>query len=184
MPHAWPFPRSRAFVGVFRRGACLLASLVCTLACGSALAAPAAPPAASPDLGAALCFAPADWVGRYPTDKDASGRTFLKLPCVARQLRALLPAAKLKRFLGALTVQGPIEQEGKYLAHTACRPHDCPSDHAMLVIDLERSRFFVGLYLRRRPQGSITEWYASDGDPSELPAEIVARFSHQHQPAP
>ena len=141
----------------------------------------AAPPANDP---AGLCFAPAGWVGKYPSAKDSRGHSFVQLPCVGAKLKALMPGQAFRRFVVVQAVEGPIEQVGRYLVSTRCKPHHCPDDHGMMIVDTESGALFVGLYARGA-SGSATEWYASDdGEPSRLPADVLARFCRQHEPSP
>jgi hypothetical protein len=147
-----------------------------------ALASPA--PATPVKDSAGLCFAPADWLGKYPSSKDSHQHSFMQLPCVGAKLKALLPSRDFKRFVAVQAVESPIEQVGKYLVFTRCKPHDCPDDHGMMIVDTGSGALFVGLYARGS-SSSATEWYASDdGEPSRLPAELLARFTRQHEPSP
>ncbi len=131
-----------------------------------------------------LCFKPADWVGKYPSKSGdhASGR-FFDLPCVHRKLKAILSSADFNLVVNRLTVDAPIQMMGNYLLVARCEAHNCPSSHAMVIIDTEKRNYFVGLY-RRSASVSITKWYATDEDPYYLPTEIRESFLRKHEPRP
>jgi len=173
-------------VGYDCDGPCVLRVIpfVVAVAC-VALASPASAAPATPVKDpTGLCFAPADWIGKYPSTKDRHQHTFMQLSCVGAKLKALMPSHDFKRFVVVQAVESPIEQVGKYLVFTRCKPHDCPDDHGMMIVDTESGALFVGLHTRRS-SSSVTQWYASDdGEPSWLPAELLARFSRQHEPSP
>lgn len=180
-------PKGRSSIARRRRRLRWEAAVIPSLVAVAALARPA-PAAAAPGppvkAPAGLCFTPADWIGKYPSTKDSRGHSFVQLPCIGPKLKALMPGQDFRRFAVIQAVEGPIEQVGRYLVFTRCKPHDCPDDHGMMIVDTESGALFVGLYARGS-SGSATEWYASDdGEPSTLPGELLARFSRQHEPSP
>lgn len=66
-----------------------------------------------------------------------------------------------------------------YLVIDKCRPHACPSDAAMVVIDLTSDRLWVGFFTRRR-SGVATRWYGNQDDWNTLPPTIGTDFLKRH----
>jgi hypothetical protein len=130
--------------------------------------------------------APADWgnlspwVGRYPTDSDARppARLF-NIPAIRAKIEQLLSSAD-RNHLRALSVETPIEQFGPFLIIKQCMPHDCGNQNAMVVLDSDARRMWVGLFART-PAVTSTRWFGTS-DFHDLPAEVLRSFDVQHQP--
>ena len=135
------------------------------------------------ELSNSLCFDPMKWTGRYPssTENDGGGR-FLDLPCVRRNLEAMMGAKDLTALTNHLQVEAPIDKFGPYIIVVKCETHNCPNMNAMIVINTENNSYVVGVF-RRLKNGSATTWYSSDQDQYYLPQEIKERFLHMHEPA-
>lgn len=128
-----------------------------------------------------LCFSASDWVGKYPDDPSAVQGRFLNLPCVQRNLQALLPQSEYKTLRSKLKVDSPIEMIGRFLIVARCEAHNCPSHHAMIVVNSESAEIIVGVY-RRGSASSLTAWYSTHTDPLQLPPEVLEFFLEHHAP--
>lgn len=135
--------------------------------------------AASPK--AALCFSANDWVGKYPDDSSAAHGRFLNLPCIQRNMQALLPQSEYQTLRSKLNVDSPIEMMGRFIIVARCEAHNCPSHHAMIVINSENAEIIVGVY-RRRSASIRTTWYSTHTDPLQLPPEVLQYFLNHHLP--
>jgi hypothetical protein len=119
------------------------------------------------------------WVGKYPTEQE-SGQTkrLLGLPAVRTELRALLSNADFKRLNSVFTVEKPIVKTDRFLVVQQCMPHNCPGAHAMVVLDSEDKRLWVGIFERTEKSVS-TRWGGTD-DYTLLPPSILDSFRRAH----
>jgi hypothetical protein len=119
------------------------------------------------------------WVGQYPTSRAGGKVTrILDLPAIRTQLRKLLSAADQK-LLGSLDVEGPIASQDGFLVIDKCKPHNCPAERAMVVLDTKATRLWVGFFERRAAAVS-TRWYGNADDYVALPASILQQFRERH----
>ena len=129
-----------------------------------------------------LCFTPSDWVGKYPSSVDEkSGLRLLDLPCIRLTLKKMMEPSDLKLLMNGLSAEKPVQIINQYLIVAKCEAHNCPSRHAIIIIDTENKNYFVALY-RRSENASVTKWYASDQDVFYLPQEIAQYFLFMHEP--
>jgi hypothetical protein len=120
------------------------------------------------------------WVGRYPTDRQIHPPARLFNTQVVRAgLQRLLTQVD-RSHLRALSVETPIEQSGPFLVVRKCMPHDCGNQNAMVVLDGDARRMWVGLFART-PAVTSTRWFGTS-DFHDLPAEVLKSFDDQHQP--
>ena len=127
------------------------------------------------------CFSASDWVGKYPDDPSAVHGRFLSLPCVQRSMRVLLPQSEYQTLRLQLNVDSPIEMMGRFLIVARCKAHNCPSHHAMIIINSETAEIIVGVY-HRGSASSRTTWYSTYTDPLQLPPEVLEYFLQRHAP--
>ena len=121
-----------------------------------------------------------DWVGAYPTDQAASPpRRLLRLPAISAQLRKLLQPTDLSR-LASYRVEQPIQSVDGFVVVMQCMPHDCGDHHAMVVIDQEQARMWVGFF-SRGPAAVSTKWFGST-EHQKLPGSVIKLFDSSHQP--
>lgn len=118
------------------------------------------------------------WVGKYPTAGGARPRGILDEKPLGPLFEQTVPAAE-RRLLGTYTAEAPVKAMGDFLIVHKCRPHDCPAELAMIVIDLRTQRLWAGFFVRQRGRVS-TRWYGSSDDYSVLPAEIRQEFLLRH----
>jgi len=131
--------------------------------------------AAEPDVDSPLL----SWVGKYPSDAPvAKGGSLLQQPGLSKILKALLPASEA-RHLAEFDSEAPVRRMDDYLVIDKCRPHACPADAAMIVIDLRSDRVWVGLFTRGAASVA-TRWYGNRDDWNALPAAIVTDFLKRH----
>lgn len=121
------------------------------------------------------------WLGKYPV--DAEGKRIIRLIDQAplrQMLGTLLPSSDRRRLATVLMVTSPVERlDGMLLAHQ-CRPHDCPNEHAMLVIDTTKREVWVGFFMRRGKVVS-TRWYGTSAV-EQLPRSVLEKFRRGHYP--
>ncbi len=68
------------------------------------------------------------WVGAYPWEApEGQTSSFLKLPPVRAQMRALLPRQRIRQIDNLFTVSTPIENVDGYVVVYGCQPHACPN---------------------------------------------------------
>ena len=122
------------------------------------------------------------WIGKYPTDQEAKPvRKFFNVPEIQGQLKRLLTKKDFSHLTQELEVQSPIELVRRFLVIKVCRAHWCPADNAMLVINLEDGVCYVGFY-QNYENKSVTRWFSSKEEYTELPDEILDDFLHMHKP--
>lgn len=97
---------------------------------------------------------------------------------MSKALTALLPASEAKR-LGEFDTEAPVRRTDDYLIVDKCRPHSCPADAAMIVIDLRSDRIWAGFFTRGAASVA-TRWYGNRDDWNALPAAIVTDFLKRH----
>jgi hypothetical protein len=115
------------------------------------------------------------WVGKYPTSSvDNRKVSLFDERSVSHYLREILPEPERKR-LDAYTVETPVERRGAFVVVYKCRPHNCPSEFGMIVLDLEKPRLWAGLFSRFAGRVS-TRWYGNSDDYSVLPEEVRGEF--------
>ena len=121
----------------------------------------------------------ATWVGKYPSDtRDAKGGSLLQQPPLRTTLKAMLPRPEAA-LLGQLDNESLVRQSGHYLVVDKCRPHDCPADAAMIVVDLESTKVWAAFFTRT-PASVSTRWYGNQDDYNTLPDDIRTGFLKQH----
>lgn len=135
-----------------------------------------------PAAGPSVCFDPAAWEGRYPTEAVThGGPALLDLPCVRNQLKAILPAAEYRTLQRILSVDTRVERIDHYLLVARCAAHNCPAHHGLAIIDVTSGEVIVGLY-RRTNAGSSSHWYWRQTDPQTLPPGVLEKFFRRHTP--
>lgn len=157
--------------------AILAATLAAILSAGPAEAAGPAPEAVSTS-----CIKASDWVGRYPAERSGAAGSFFDQACIRSALEAILPSGDRRHF-ATLQADLPIAMVDGLLVVSRCKPHDCPADHAMLVVDPDRNHVLVGFFTRSRSV-SRTTWFAVGRDPTTLPDDVLARFRRNHEARP
>jgi len=121
----------------------------------------------------------AAWIGKHPSDKagDGSG-TLLAQPRLRDGLRKLLPPAELA-LLPRLDVESQVRQVGDFLVVDKCKPHDCPAQQAMIVVDLKSERLWAAFFTHTEGRVS-TRWYGNVDDYNAVPQEIQTDFLKRH----
>lgn len=119
------------------------------------------------------------WVGKYPTNEEgARKQRLLAAPAVRRSLTALLSRADLRLLDSTLAVEKQVAQVERFIVVEQCMPHDCPGAHAMVVLDTQERRLWVGLFEQNGRRVS-TRWYGST-DHLLLPPAILESFRRGH----
>jgi len=116
------------------------------------------------------------WVRAYPDKR------FFNTPEIKKPLKNMLTPEQWKRLTETYSVMSQIQLIQGHLVAECCVPHDCPAEHAMVVIDLKRKRFHVGFYRGYYQQKTTIEWISSEGEFYDLPKEVQDEFYHQHNP--
>ena len=122
------------------------------------------------------------WIGKYPTDGQ---KRFFQLPNIQNRLKELLNQNDIKHLTEELSVEAPVENVNGYLIIKVCREHWCPSDNALLAINLNNEGMHVGFY-EHRGNKEIVRWFYSQPEDKldDLPKEILDEFLYMHQPKP
>jgi hypothetical protein len=120
------------------------------------------------------------WAGKYAVNEDAQFKSIFEVPEVKRGLTNMLSPAETKLLTQTYSVMTPIELIHGFLVVQVCMPHWCPSDNAMLVIDLKQEQFHVGFYQLRKH--ATVKWTSSDGDVHDFPKEVQDAFYYMHHP--
>jgi hypothetical protein len=116
-----------------------------------------------------------DWVGKYPTDRQTNPtRHLLDLAPIRDGVRQLLNSSDLKRLTSLYTVEKPIVKIDHFVVVEKCMPHNCPSAHAIVVLDTEDRRLWAGFF-DRTDKAVSTRWYGTD-DHLVLPQPILDEF--------
>ncbi|HWS99103.1 MAG TPA: hypothetical protein VN256_02450 [Pyrinomonadaceae bacterium] len=108
------------------------------------------------------------WAGKYPTERRGRvTRSFFRVPAVQRPLAATLSRKDLNLLTRVYNVETPIKALGDYLAVKVCMPHNCDTEQAGFAINLRTGNVYV-----RMKEGSEVRWFASEGDYTDLPANV------------
>ena len=108
------------------------------------------------------------WVGQYPVQKHH--KEILKLQKIKFYLDRILTASDQK-LLRLYQTMSPIQLKGDFLVISQCRPHDCPGELAVIVIDTKKTRIWVGFHERTSKYVS-SRWIGNDDDFTILPVSI------------
>lgn len=119
------------------------------------------------------------WINKYPTViKNGRRVGFLEQAPISNIIREILPKWETKS-LASYDVESPIKQIDNYLVATKCMPHNCPSEFAFIIVDLEKPRLWAGFFSRDYNKTS-TRWYGNTDDYSILPVAIRHAFLAHH----
>lgn len=135
-------------------------------------------------LLAAPCQAADDWNGlqawihHYPSEHVAGPLPLLAQPVLKTALAKLLPKAE-RQALAGFDVETPVRQAGDYLIIQLCRPHNCPADLAMIVVQPVQKKVWAGFFTRQAERIS-TRWYGNQDDYMVLPEELRRAFTTRH----
>ena len=121
-----------------------------------------------------------NWVGRYPYSCDKRFQNVFEVPEVKKALKKMLTRNEWKRLTDTYALTTPIQLIQDHLIVSCCKPHCCPCEHAMLVVDLKRERFHVGFYRGYYQDKTTIEWISSEGEFHDLPREIQEEFYFGH----
>jgi hypothetical protein len=119
------------------------------------------------------------WVEKYPTTTvNKKMISILKEKSIKNVIEKTIPPKEMK-LLGAYDAETPIKVINNFMVISKCRPHNCPADFAMIVIDLKQKRIWAGFFSRESSRVS-TRWYGNVDDYSVLPSEIKQEFVAKH----
>ena len=119
------------------------------------------------------------WIGKYPsTQVLGRGVGLLAQPSIRASLRLALPKAEAG-VLPLLTNESIVRDLDGYIVVNLCRPHNCPTEMATVVIDVDNKRLWVGFFAREDTRIS-TRWYGTVDNYSVLPTKILADFISRH----
>ena len=120
-----------------------------------------------------------EWVGKYPSDRVGANKAgLLAQPAIGQSLKTILPKSELDTLSRLSTESLVTEVDGFVVVHK-CRPHDCPSDLAMVILDVKTGKIWVGLFTRTESRVS-TRWYGREDDYTVLPERIRKEFLSRH----
>ncbi len=117
------------------------------------------------------------WIGKYPSASvgDTKGG-LLAQPSIKAAMKKILPKSEI---LSALSTDAPVRELDEFVIVNKCRPHNCPSDMAAVVIDVKNAQLWVGFFSREEDRVS-TRWYGTSDDYSVLPESIKKDFLARH----
>lgn len=119
------------------------------------------------------------WIDKYPSDKiSAHGPSLLDYSPIKVALRKILPKSELSNLL-KFDVEAPVKKIDGYIVVDKCLPHNCPGDHAMIVMDLHSEKIWIGFFTREEHRVS-TRWYSNAEEYTILPSEIQKHFESLH----
>jgi hypothetical protein len=119
------------------------------------------------------------WVGKYPSATvDGMKGGLLVQPAIKAAITKLLPNSEAEAMIG-LTTDAPVRQLDGFVIINKCRPHNCPSDMATVVVDIKNERLWIGFFSRGKISVS-TRWYGLLDDYSVLPEEVKKDFLSRH----
>ena len=119
------------------------------------------------------------WVGKYPTmTVNKKSVSILEEKLIKHVIEQTIPPQEQK-LLSTYDAETPIKMIDNYILINKCKPHNCPSSLAMIVIDLQKKRIWAGFFLREVGRVS-TRWYSNAEDYSVLPSEIKQEFLARH----
>lgn len=117
------------------------------------------------------------WVGKYPSSK-IDGKTANEILLNSGFLKKILPPNETT-LIKSFTTEDLITQDGEYTLIFKCKPHDCPSNHSM-IIEKSNGELWVGIYQNK--SGFIsTRWYGTS-EHTTLPISVQKSFIHGHTP--
>jgi hypothetical protein len=120
-----------------------------------------------------------EWVGKYPSDPVAAGKSgLLSQPAIGAALKKILPKPELSKLSG-LTTESVVKNIDGLVVINKCRPHNCPTDMAMVVIDAKAQKIWVGFFTREASRVS-TRWYGGEDDYAVLPDSVRKEFLSRH----
>lgn len=119
------------------------------------------------------------WIGKYPTTTvNKKNVSILAAAPIKDILNSVVPASE-RKLLDSYHVETPVTQIGNFIVINKCKPHDCPSEHAMVVVDMEKQRLWAGFFTRTEHR-TASRWYGNGDDYSVLPSEIQQEFRSRH----
>jgi hypothetical protein len=119
------------------------------------------------------------WTDKYPTTTVNNKRvSVLDDKAIKAVLEQTIPARE-KKLLDTLHTESPIKMMGDFVLINKCKPRNCPSELAMIVIDIHKKRVWAGFFSREAGRVS-TRWYGNEDNYSVLPMEIKQEFLTRH----
>jgi hypothetical protein len=153
-----------------------VAAALCALCLGVAVCPAGAATAPAWDRGHLQA-----WVGQLPSTTRAGVAVHLfDEPGLRTLLERTVPLHE-RRLLRRMSVESPVMQAADLLLAPVCMAHNCPSDHALLAVDMARRQVWLGLFTRTAG-GTATRWYSSAAASVEVPEAALREFKSRHAP--
>ncbi|WKJ91935.1 hypothetical protein QZJ86_07285 [Methylomonas montana] len=119
------------------------------------------------------------WIGKLPTQiVDGKALKLIETDGVKKITQKIVPAYEMDA-INKYYVESLVSKIDNFIIINKCMPHNCPSELAMIVIDMNSPRIWVGLFLRDDTHSS-TRWYSNGDDYSVLPNTIKQSFLERH----
>jgi hypothetical protein len=67
----------------------------------------------------------------------------------------------------------PIKLVSEHLVIDRCRPHACPTENAILAVNLHDGSMHVGFWNEDEQNSRKIRWFSTKGDYRDLPKEIL-----------
>jgi hypothetical protein len=119
------------------------------------------------------------YTGHNVWDRVKGAQSFLDTRAIKAQIGSLLSANEIAR-LRELEVGDDVEIDEGYAFANFCRPHDCPSDHAVVAVSLRDGATYVGFWGSRSGAEWISRGARSQRAPEDLPCAVLAAFHFGH----
>ena len=126
-----------------------------------------------------------DWIGHYPSDEIGKPPvTFLRIPRIRDKLQHILSPADFALFTNTLAVESPIRIVDGYLVVSKCKPHDCPEENAVLLLDLKGTSMHAVFYGDNAEQDDLhrTRCYSDGTQLSHLTDSLLECILMMHHP--
>jgi hypothetical protein len=123
------------------------------------------------------------WIDKYPilfdTSKDMGqkhrppSKNFFELPQIHHYLINLLDKEDVKNIAKEEWLISPIKLVANHLVIDRCRPHACPSENAILAVNLHDGSMHVGFWNRDEQNSRKIRWFSTKGNYKDLPKEVL-----------
>jgi len=107
---------------------------------------------------------------------EHSNSSTTSLPYIHQGLTNLLDDDDFKKIAKEDWLINPIELVSDHLMINRCRPHACPSENAILAVNLHDGSMHVGFWNKDEQNSRKIRWFSTKGNYKDLPKEILDRW--------
>jgi hypothetical protein len=120
------------------------------------------------------------WADKYPVlledlpqKERPPSKNFFELPYIRQGLISLLDDDDFKKIAEEGWLWTPIKFVSDHLVLDRCRPHACPSENAILAVNLHDASMHVGFWNIDEQNSRKIRWFSTKGNYKDLPKEIL-----------